>query len=264
MDVKLISKKVFWPIFVIVFVIVALFIGKAIYNSQVEKVLLENSNQIISSDSSPENGVLEEQTFVCESNSEDIAYVYLHGFGDHNPGAFDYQRSLIGDKPVLDFDYDEKLSLEEIGNEFISQFNLFVSDLDVEEIVIIGQSAGGVIVASSASQLIFNGPIELHTLASPLNGYHIPRAFLGNLVGFAKEIALGFDSFNIPKSNVKSYHHKTINDEELESYCGDYRDFCNGLKVQKNNLAGAKEFFYDHTHSSIMHHVSKLIIDCHS
>ena len=261
----LITKKVFWPIFVIVSIFIVFFVGKAvhdsIYDSQVEK---QFDGTFSSTDSNAKEIQIAEKHFTCESTSKNVGYAYIHGFGDHSPGAFDYQRGLIGDKPILDFDYDEKLSLSKIGAEFISQFNSFASNQNVEEIIIIGQSGGGIIAANSASELKFDGRIELHTLASPLNGYNIPNAFLGDQIGFGKEIALGFDSFYPPPNNIIPYHHKTINDEELESYCGAAKSFCDGLKIQNNNLAGGKEFFYDHTHVSIMHPVSKLIIDCHS
>lgn len=268
MDVKLIAKKVFWPIFVIMFIAIVFFVGKAVYNSiyesQVEKAFGSSPDSgVPTSESNSEKIEAVEKAFSCESNSKNVAYVYLHGFGDHNPGAFDYQRGLIGEKPILDFDYDEKLSLDKITKDFVSQFNSFDFE-DVEEVIVIGQSAGGVIAANAASQLQFSGLIELHTLASPLNGYHVSEAFLGDQVGFGREMGVGFDSFGNPASNVKPYHHKTINDEELESYCGDYKNFCDGLKVQNNNLAGSEDFFYDETHASVMHPVSKLIIDCHS
>ena len=274
MDIKLISKKVFWPIFIIIFIVVAFFIGKAVYDSLVEKAFSgessiqgnSNDNEVMGDQigSNSEDVTKTVETFTCESTSKNVGYVYLHGFGDHDPGAFDYQKDLIQNRPILDFGYDGKLSLNEISNDFISKFNLFAVEQQVEEIIIIGQSAGGVIAANSASQLKFNGKIELHTLASPLNGYHVSGVFLGDQIGFGREISLGFEAFTTPSSNVKTYHHKTINDEELESYCGDYKRFCDGLKVQNNNLAGAKEFFYDYTHASIMHPVSKLIIDCHN
>ncbi len=188
--------------------------------------------------------------------------MYLHGHGDHNPGAFDYQKSLIGDIPILDFDYDENLLLADISNDFVTQFNQFALDNEFEEIVIIGQSAGGVISSYSANRLVFSGTIELHTLASPLNGYHVSDVFLGGQTGFSKEIGIGFDPFK--SANVKAYHHKNVNDEELRSYCGDNAKFCDSLKIQNNNLPGSKEFFYkQYTHETIMPAISKLIIECH-
>ena len=252
MDLKLIIKRVFLPIFIIVFCIITVLIATSIYEAQGGNPLTK------------ENTEISETIFTCQSTSKNVAYAYLRGFGDHNPNAFDFQRGLIGDNAILDFTYDETLTLNELTEEFISQFNTFAANQDVEEIIIIGQSAGGVIAANAASELLFEQKIELHTLASPLNGYHIPHAFLGEEVGFAKEIATGFTSFRDPQENIKTYHHKTINDEESESYCGSAKAFCNGLKIQQNNLVGSTEYFYDHTHTSIMQAVSQLVIDCHS
>jgi len=265
MDVKHIAKKVFWPIFVIIFILVALFIFKTVYNSiyssQVEKAM---GGENIDSNKVTTETKLTDAVYECENDNsiESRGYVYLRGLGDHNPGAFDYQKSLIGDVPILDFDYDENLLLAEISNDFIIQFNQFVSDNEFEEIVIIGQSAGGIIASYSASKLVFSGIIELHTLASPLNGYHVSDVFLGEQTGFSREIGAGFDAFE--SANVKAYHHKNVDDEELRSYCGDNARFCDPLKIQNNNIPNSKEFFYkQYTHESIMPVVSKLIIDCH-
>ena len=270
MVTKEVFKKTFWPVFIIVFIIVAIFVGKAIYDSiysvQVEKALSGGEAEI-----DEETDIkITNTVFECENDNsvKSRAYVYLHGLGDHNPGAFDYQRSLIKDdtktKDILDFDYDETLTLNEISDDFVSEFNQFVLENNFEEVIIIGQSAGGVIASFSAHKLEFGGVIELHTLASPLNGYHVSEQFLGDSTGFTREIGLGFDSFTRASENVKVYHHKTVEDKSLRSWCGDYASFCDPLKAQNNNLEGSEEFFYpEHGHTSIMPAVSKLIIDCH-
>ena len=251
--VKEVARVVFWPIFIIVFVAAAFFIGNSVYDIQVEQMFDGDlGSEVIVSDA----------VFSCESTQKDVGYVYIHGFGDHSIGAFDYQRRLIGDLPILDFDYNEKLPLEDISRDFVLRFNSFAVDANLGEIVIIAQSAGGVIAAESVSSLRFAGPIELHTLASPLRGYHAPKSFLGDLEGFGLGIALGLDAYATPAENVKVYHHKTVVDTDLEAHC---RGLCDALGVQNNNLVGSKEFFYEQfTHTSIIHPVSKMIIDCHT
>ena len=266
MNSKGITKKFFLPIFIIIFFLVAIFIGKTIYSSiydaQVEKVIGGENTEI----------KVTYAAYECENDNSIAArgYVFLRGFGDHDPGAFNYQKGLIGDVPFLDFDYDENLLLFEISNDFVIQFNQFASNNEFEEIVIIGFSAGGIIASYSANKLIFSGTIELHTLASPLNGYHISDALLDEiqdsrgrpLTGFFREIGAGFDAFE--SANVKAYHHKNVEDEDLRSYCGDNAKYCEPLKIQNNNIPGSKEFFYkQYTHETIMPAVSKLIIDCH-
>ncbi len=283
MVTKEVFKKTFWPVFIIIFIIVAVFVGEAVYSSiyesQVKKTLSEKgfdtknlSHEEIEqlTNTKDQNIEIGDDVFTCENDNsvQSRGYIYLHGLGDHNQKAFDYQRRLIENdsktKDILDFDYDELQTLKEISDNFSTKFNEFVLENDLEEIIIIGQSAGGVVVSFSAHRLDFDGIIELHTLASPLNGYHVSEQFLGELVGFSREIGEGFEPFKTPPNNVKVYHHKTVEDESLRSWCGDYADFCDPLKVQYNNIEGSKEFFYpEQDHTSIMFTVSKLIIDCH-
>lgn len=209
--------------------------------------------------------VIGDAVFACENDNsvQSRGYVYLHGFGDHRPQAFDYQRGLIAEdektKGILDFDYDEKLSIADISEDFVSQFDEFVSENDLEEIVVIGQSAGGTIAAYSAHRLNFPGTIEIHTLASPLRGCD-NKGFAEQFVpgeGFYREIGIGFDPFNAPADNVKVYHHKTVNDEAL-TQCD------TPVLMQYNNVPGSKEFYYPElNHETIMPTVSKTIIECH-
>jgi len=203
--------------------------------------------------------------FVCENDNsvQTRGYILLRGFGDHNPHSFNYQKSLIEKdlkaKGTLDFDYDEKLSIAEISEDFISKFNKLVSENEFEEIVIIGQSAGGTVAAYSAHKLNFPGVIELHTLASPLKGCN-NKGFAEQFVpgeGFYREIGIGLDPFNAPSDNVKVYHHKTVNDETL-TQCD------TPVEMQYNNVPGSKEFYYKElSHETIMPTVSKTIIECH-
>jgi len=206
-----------------------------------------------------------DSVFTCENDNsvQSRGYILLRGFGDHYPDSFGYQKSLIEKdakaKSVLDFDYDEKLSITQISEDFISEFNKFVSENEVEEILIIGQSAGGTVASYSIHKLSFDGPIELHTLASPLRGCNnkgIASQFVPG-EGFYREIGIGFDPFNRPPENVKVYHHKTVNDEIL-TQCD------TPILMQYNNVPGSKEFYYQElNHETIMHTVSKTIIECH-
>ena len=194
-------------------------------------------------------------------------YVYIHGLGDHNPGMLtNIQEGLDADPKsgdLLDFDYDETKSLIELSEEFTISFNEYASSNNFDEIIIISQSAGGIISSHAAYKLDPNVPIELHTMASPLKGYHVSDKYLGELTGFGKEIGLGINSYETPKENIKAFHHKTIDDEELSSYCGEYAKFCDSLKVQNNNLQGSSDYYYPgETHESIMPVVSKVVFEC--
>ena len=344
-----INKKIFWSVFVIVFLIVAVFAGKIIYDKiyerQVEKVLdeigldvegidtegltkeeitrkvaekeiekmlnemgismdeIDISEMDFSGLSNEEiynliyNEVLKQRapgskqeeisakeplplssktgndTFVCENDNSVKArgYVYLRGLGDHSSAAVDLLKSLTQNdsktKGILDFDYNEQGTLDAISNDFALKFSTFKSQYDLQEIVIIGQSAGGVVAAYSAHKLNFDGDIELHTIASPLNGYGdfgaASRQAAESMAGFAKEIGLGFASFITPQG-IKVYHHKTVEDEFLSSWCGDYASFCSSNVIQNNNIEGSKEFYYPgYNHTSIMPAVSEMIVSCH-
>ena len=344
-----INKKIFWSVSVIVFLVVAVFVGKIIYDKiyegqvkkaldeigldtggidirgltkeeiarkvtekEIEKALnemgvsmdeIDISEMDFSGLSKEEiynliyNEVLKQRapggkqeegfakeplllspktsndTFVCENDNsvKAIGYVYLHGLGDHSSVAVDLLKSLTQNdsktKGILDFDYNEQGTLDTISNDFALKFNTFKSQYDLEEVVIIGQSAGGVVAAYSAHKLNFDGDIELHTIASPLNGYGdfgaTSKQAAENMAGFAKEIGLGFASFITPQG-IKVYHHKTAEDEFLSSWCGDYASFCSSNVIQNNNIEGSKEFYYSgYSHTSIMPAVLEMIINCH-
>ena len=212
-----------------------------------------------------QGGYEKEEVYTCENPEVDSrAYVFLRGFGDHGEDAFSYQESLLDDEAILDFDYDETALLETISDDFVAQFTAFVAEQDVEEIIILGQSAGGVIASAAAHQLVFEGSIELHTMASPLNGYHVSEEYLTEQVGFGREIGEGFTSFPTPPKNMIVYHHKTVEDEPFLSRCGENIELCDAVEIQNNNLEGSQEFFYpEETHDSIMETVSELVISCH-
>jgi|TARA_Y100000310_G_scaffold243188_1_gene247625 hypothetical protein len=249
------SKSSFKYILIIGFIIIFLVVGFFIAKSFLPAGVLSKKPTV-------HNAVYE---CTNDNSISSKGYVYLHGLGDHNPGILNDIKALINQDPILDFDYNEKLLLNEISNDFILQFSKFASQNNFEEIVIIGQSAGGVIASFSAHQLNFNGVIELHTLASPINGYHVSDKFLGELSGFAREIGEGFDSFTKPGNNFKIYHHKTVVDEDLSSLCGEFAKFCSPLSIQDNNIEGSNDFYYsEYDHTSIMPAVSKMIIECHN
>lgn len=274
MKIRQIFKKIFWPVFIIIFLIVAVFVGKIIYDKiyqgQMEKILNNMDPYAEEADTN-----LGTDVFSCENDNsvKSRGYVYLHGLGDHNPAAVNFLENLTQDdsktKGILDFDYSEQLTLDEISNDFVSEFNTFKSQYDLEEIVIIGQSAGGVVAAYSAHKLNFDGDLELHTIASPLNGYGdfgtSSKQMAEGMTGFAKEIGLGFAPFIAPQSqNIKVYHHKTLEDEDLRSWCGSYAAFCSPKIIQNNNIEDSKEFYYpDYNHTSIVSVVSGMIVDCH-
>jgi hypothetical protein len=195
-------------------------------------------------------------TYECGNVSpKPRAYVILRGYGDHGPIPYDYLMSIIED-PVMIFEYNETTRLAGLSRDLLSEFNEFIADKEAEELIIIGYSAGGTIALYSVNELDFNGAIELHTVASPLKGCNFLitlRMLFTN--GFWRDVAPGLNKFTVPE-NVKVYHHKTIEDEIL-SQCG------NSLHVQNNNVEGASEYYYNHTHSSILRPVAGMIIECY-
>lgn len=222
-----------------------------------------------SSDSSWEDEIVS-RDYVCENDNsiQSIGYVYLQGYLEHDPHAFDYQRGLLADdfktKDILNFDYSESLSTYAICRLFLQEFNTFIFENDFEEIVIFGRSAGGNIISFCAHELEFDGEIEIHTLASPLNGYQVEDKYLTNRYGIQRELGRGFEPFKKPPSNVRVYHHKTVDDESLRSWCGIYDYLCDPIDIQDNNVEGSKEFYYPElNHSTIVKEVSKMVIDCH-
>ena len=158
------------------------------------------------------------KVFVCENDNsvQSRGYVYVHGYLEHDPNAFDYPRSLIANdsktKGILDFDYNESLGTYAICRIFLQEFNTFVSENDFDEIVIFGRSAGGNIISYCAHELEFEGDIEIHTLASPLNGYQVDDKYLTNRYGLERELGRGFETYEKPADNINVYNHKTVED----------------------------------------------------
>lgn len=271
-------KKTFWAVFIIIFIIITVFVGKAVYSaiyeSEVRKVLSEKgidtgdltSDEIRQiADTKELNIKITNDVFVCENDNsiQSRAYIILLGFGNHDKDSFSEENKIILKDPkvkgLLTYDYDEKLILEEISKDFVKETNKFLEPLDVEELIIVGTSAGGTVAAYSLHKLDFPGIIELHTIASPLRGCN-NKGFREQFVkgeGFWREIGIGLDPFVTPSTNYKAYHHKTIEDSALNQ--------CDTpVEMQYNNLEASKEFYYpEHNHESIMSAVLKLIIDCH-
>lgn len=245
-------------IFLIIFVLVAKKIGVSVYHSFTRG----------SSTSYSEEQLSGERRFSCLSDSTITtrSYVYLRGFGNESE-LIDEQRKEMKKDPkfngLLDFSYDVNESLESISKSFLDQVVPFIKNSGSDEIVMIGQSAGGTILAHNAHALPDNPAIELHTMASPLRGYHTPSFAIKEETGYSKDIAAGIDPFKSPKNNIAAVHHKTVTDETLASACKGFEAFCNTLKAQDNNLKGSDEFFYpEHDHNSIMHAVSSVVIAC--
>ncbi len=215
-----------------------------------------------------------EATFSCENDHRirKRAYVLLMGLGDHDKAVWNEEKRLMEQDPkadgILIYDQDENKHLQEISSLFLADLNQFLAEHDAEELVIFGSSAGGVTSSHAISKLNFSGPVALHTLASPLKGYGLtgPRAqYLGDRQGYLRDIAIGFEPFDSPPTNVKVYHHKTVTDSVLKAYCGPLAAFCDPIEVQDNNLAGSKEFFYpQYDHDTIMDGVIHEVLKCYN
>src|SRR3989338_11579531 len=217
-----------------------------------------------------------ENKFQCENDDTNIqsrGYVLLMGLGDHGKAGWDVEKLLMEKDPkakfVLIYDQDENSHLEDISKKFLADMEGLLRKSPVDELVIFGSSAGGVTSSYSISKLNFSGPIALHTLSSPLNGYDfrgIGEAFIGERGVFEKEIALGLEPFETPGKNVKVYHHKTVTDTILtDHYCGDFAALCDPIKIQNNNIEGSKEFYYpEYDHNPLMNFVIREVLKCYN
>jgi len=241
---------------IIIFIAVAFVITKSVFTSQIGNLFGGYSFEDVQ---------VTTTTYACPLDTNlSTGYVYVRGYGDHNPNTFSSGKELISNAPFFDFDYDPSRTLSELSAEFIYQFNTFAQSADVEKLIIFAHSAGGVIASFSANKLIFEGVLEVHTLASPLNGYHLSESLI-DYSGFAKEIALGFWAFTKPDENVRVYHHKTVEDASLRSWCAVFSRFCDPLKIQNNNVPGSAEYYYpEQNHISIVSHVSNVVINCYA
>ena len=259
-------KKSFLVVFVIVFVVVAVVVTKIVY-TKVYTALVGAPPS--ASTSAPAEDSLE---YACVSNPEasNRGYVYAHGSGGLDPSVEHFLKELVDRDPkatdFYTFAHDgDSSTLAELGARFALEFDEFASQ-GFDEIVVLGESAGGVIASYAAHELESDGVIEIHTLASPLNGYKFGAAaerMAEGSRGFGREIVLGFEPFAEPSLNVSVYHHKTVEDEVLRSFCGSFASFCSPSVIQDNNVPGSEEFFYpDETHSSIVLAAGEKIVSC--
>ncbi|MBI2172789.1 MAG: hypothetical protein HYT73_01080 [Candidatus Aenigmarchaeota archaeon] len=213
--------------------------------------------------------------FSCENDNsvKSRGYILLMGLGDHTKEGWAAEKILMEQDPkarfVLIYDQDENSHIENISKKFLADAHAILTENPVEELVIFGSSAGGVTASYSISRLDFSGPVALHTLASPIGGYDLTgwkAQFLGDRQGFLRDIAVGFEPFEKPGSNVKVYHHKTVMDSVLKDYyCGEMADFCNVYEIQNNNIEGSREFYYpQHDHDTIMGAVVRDVLECYN
>ncbi len=251
--IKKAFKYTFWTIFTIVFIATTIFTANLIIQN-----IFGSTSEVIITDA----------IYTCENKNtenEKLAYVYLRGFGDHNPGSVYFITDSTPNSPLLDFDYDESLSLEQINSQFVTEFNSFTTTNELNKIIIFAHSAGGVIASSTITNLAETFPeqIEIHTLASPLNGYDAPKSLFEGYTGVYNNLAVGIDSYDPEPKNINVYHHKTVTDEILVSICGRFHQFCDALDAQNNNVPGSEEFYYpNEDHNSIVHTVGLKVIAC--
>lgn len=221
------------------------------------------------------DGAQPKAKFSCENDNpvSSRGYILLMGLADHHKEGWDVEKSLMEKDPkakfVLIYDQDETKHLEEISDKFLLDINNILKKNPVDELVLFGASAGGVTASYSISRLNFSGPVGLHTLSSPLKGYYFRgagEAFLGERSVYERDIALGLEPFGQPGKNVKAYHHKTVTDTILKDYyCGAFAALCDPIKIQNNNLAGSKEFYYpQYDHNSLMGVVIRKVLKCYN
>jgi hypothetical protein len=197
-------------------------------------------------------------------------YIVIHGAGGPDSSKTLIKNTVSSSDPLYSgfmyFTYDADMeTLDVITNRFVLEYKKFAGQ-GYDKIVIYGQSAGGVIASRAAYQLGTSPNVDIHTLASPLNGYKFGAAaeqMSQQFSGLNKEIGLGIDSYNKPSSNVKVYHHKTVEDETLRSFCGSYASLCSPSVIQDNDVPGSLKYSYPNdTHSSISTTVITKTLDC--
>lgn len=220
-----------------------------------------------------EETVFSTPNFSCENNPdiESRGFVILLGLGNHDKDYWNTEKQIMESDSktrfVIIYDQNEESNIYEISQKFLADMNETLEEHDVDELVLMGISAGGVTASYSISRLDFSGDVALHTLASPLKGYGLSgpmQAFLGERQGYLRDIAVGFKAFEPPGENVKVYHHKTVNDTILRAYCGEYSSFCDPVKIQNNNLKVSKEFFYPRLdHDPLAKEVIRTVLSCY-
>ncbi len=213
-------------------------------------------------------GEVHDRVYQCERIAgERVGYVYVRGFGEDDPdAAYAIDEAAKMDSRyvgLLDYDYDEALELEQITNIFLEKLEDFVGAKRPDALVVFGFSAGGTVISSAAHALNFDGPVQLHTMASPLSGYHVAELFLADREGYLRELAAGIQAYLPPTENVSAVHHKTVTDKVLVDFCENAKKFCDPLKVQNNNLKGSADFYYpQESHNSIVMTVVDKVMAC--
>ena len=164
------KKKLFWLIFVILFIVIVTFIGNMVYNSIFEakvRAVLKNEG-IDTSDLTladlkelitPVKADIEitDDTFVCRNDIgiQSRAFIIVLGFGNHDKDTFFEENGFIqsdpGTKGLLTYVYDETLTLDEISDLFVVDANDFLKYLPIGELIIVGASAGGNIAINSVA-----------------------------------------------------------------------------------------------------------------
>jgi hypothetical protein len=197
-------------------------------------------------------------------------YIVIHGAGGPDSGETLIKNAVSSSDPLYSgfmyFTYDaDEETLDIVATRFVSEYKKF-AEQGYDKIIIYGQSAGGVIASRAAYQLGTSPKVDIHTLASPLNGYKFGAAaeqMSQQFSGLNKEIGLGIDSYNKPSSNVKVYHHKTVEDETLRSFCGSYASLCSPRVIQDNDVPGSLKYSYPNdTHSSISITIITKTLNC--
>ena len=261
-------------VFVIIFLLVFAYIFARVYTEVYRGIVGSDQQPDPTHAENTQQGHLPQKSnnelrFTClnDSEIESRVYVYVRGFGNDST-VVDTIRPLAEKDPkfagFFDFSYNIKSTLDTILSEYTEQLNTFLSEHQSDEIVLIAQSAGGVIASQHAHLLPTDRTTELHTMASPLNGYHIPSIFIPkDLQGLGHNLAAGVNPHKEAPDNVQAFHHKTITDEKLKGYCGGLKSFCSVQKIQNNNLRNSAEFFYpEHNHDTIMGHVARMVVAC--
>lgn len=209
-----------------------------------------------------------QESFVCQKiGGSRVGYVYVRGFGEDDPYAahqlIEAAKTDVRNVGFLDYDYDEDLFLGPIVDIFLQKLEDFIATKKPDSLIIFAHSAGGIVVSDAAHRLGFGGPVQIHTMASPLAGYNVMDAFLGERSGYLRQIAGGIDPYEKPADNVSGFHHKTITDHVLVEFCGSAQKFCKPLKVQNNNLPGSVDFYYPNArHNSIIMQVVDAVMSC--
>ena len=213
--------------------------------------------------------------FSCENDDKKVekrGYILLMGLADHHKEGWIVEKSLMEQDSKAAFavvyDQDERLHLKEVSKKFVADVDALLKKYPVDELVLFGSSAGGVTAAHAIAEISKKYPekkFSLHTLSSPLKGYGF--AALGKeRRGFFGDITAGILPFGSPGKNVSAYHHKTVTDSVLKDYyCGSFAGLCDPVKIQNNNLANSKEFYYpQYDHNPLMRAVIRTVLRCYN